>query len=157
VKINCPNCGAKGTLRADVELPPPPGKKKEGEKGEAAEGKEEKPAKEEEGGEATTIDCPKCGAEIKVESKERPIKIKCPKCGAKGTLKDEGEGKKPAPPPEEEAEEKPSKEDEPAGEEGGDEATTIDCPCGGKIPVPSSKRPIKIECPKCGRKGTLKK
>jgi molecular chaperone DnaK len=34
---------------------------------------------------------------------------------------------------------------------------TIRCKCGGEIVVKSSKRPIKIECPECGRTGTLKK
>jgi hypothetical protein len=34
---------------------------------------------------------------------------------------------------------------------------TITCKCGGKIVIKSSKRPIKIECPECGRTGTLKK
>jgi DNA-directed RNA polymerase subunit RPC12/RpoP len=138
IKIKCPNCGAKGTLRADVELPATAGKK----------GKEKAPPppeeKEEAKEEASVIDCPKCGSEIEVESTERPLKIKCPKCGAKGTLKDEG-------PPKKKAKAKPPKEEE-------DEKQLIDCPaCGGEIEVPSKKRPIKIECPKCGKKGTLKK
>ena len=33
----------------------------------------------------------------------------------------------------------------------------IKCKCGGEIVVKSSKRPIKIKCPSCGRTGTLKK
>jgi len=70
---------------------------------------------------------------------ERPLKIKCPKCGAKGTLKDEG------PPPK-------------TGGKKKDEEQVIDCPaCGGAITVETKKRPLKIECPSCGKKGTLKK
>jgi hypothetical protein len=37
---------------------------------------------------------------------------------------------------------------------------TIRCPdkaCSGKIKITSSKRPLEIECPECGKKGTLKK
>jgi molecular chaperone DnaK len=33
----------------------------------------------------------------------------------------------------------------------------IRCKCGGEIIVKSSKRPIKIRCPECGKTGTLKK
>ena len=33
----------------------------------------------------------------------------------------------------------------------------IKCKCGGEIIVKSSKRPIKIKCPECGRTGTLRK
>jgi molecular chaperone DnaK len=33
----------------------------------------------------------------------------------------------------------------------------IRCKCGGQIIVKSSKRPIKIKCPECGKTGTLKK
>jgi molecular chaperone DnaK len=134
IKIKCPKCGAKGTLRADVELPASAGKKPK---------KEKAPPPPEE--EPTTIDCPKCGGEIEVTSTDRPLKIKCPKCGAKGTLKDEG------PPPKKGGKKKEKKKEE-------DEEQTIDCPaCGGAITVETKKRPLKIECPSCGKKGTLKK
>ena len=34
----------------------------------------------------------------------------------------------------------------------------IKCPkCKGKVPIYTKKRPVKIECPECGKKGTLKK
>jgi predicted RNA-binding Zn-ribbon protein involved in translation (DUF1610 family) len=80
-----------------------------------------------------------------VTSTERPLKIKCPKCGAKGTLKDEG------PPPKKGGKKKEKKKE-------ADEEQTIDCPaCGGDITVTTKKRPLKIECPSCGKKGTLKK
>jgi len=33
----------------------------------------------------------------------------------------------------------------------------IKCPkCKGKIPVFTNKRPITVECPQCGKRGTLK-
>lgn len=142
IKIKCPSCGAKGTLRADVELPAKAGK--EGGKKE----KKEKPPKDEEpeddGEEPTIIDCPKCGDEIEVTSSERPIKIKCPSCGAKGTLKDD------APPPKKKGK---KKEEEPE-----EENEIINCPaCGGDIELTSKERPLKIKCPNCGKKGTLKK
>ena len=38
-----------------------------------------------------------------------------------------------------------------------DEGVMIPCKCGNVIKVMSSKRPIRINCPKCGRGGTLKK
>jgi len=138
IKIKCTECGAKGTLRADVELPATAGKKSRDKpkKEKAPPPPEEEPAE--------VIDCPKCGAGIEVTSTERPLKIKCSECGAKGTLKDEG-GKKGG------GKKKPKEEEE-------DESEMIDCPaCGGEIEVPSKKRPIKIECPNCGKKGTLKK
>ncbi len=123
------------------------------------------------------IDCPKCGSEIKVSSPERPIKIKCPNCGAKGTLKADSEippkkkeepkkdkkkkeeepeeppeeEEEPEAPPEEEAEEEPEEEEEE------EDYPTIDCPkCKTPIPIKSDDRPLKIKCPECGAKGTLK-
>jgi molecular chaperone DnaK len=33
----------------------------------------------------------------------------------------------------------------------------IKCKCGGEIVVKTSKRPVKIKCPECGKTGTLKK
>ena len=38
-----------------------------------------------------------------------------------------------------------------------DKPLKIRCKCGGVIRVKSSKRPIKIKCPDCGKTGTLKK
>jgi molecular chaperone DnaK len=161
--IKCPKCGTKGTLKADKEAEAKkskkPGEKKEDEK------------------KAKSIPCPKCKAKIKITSDERPLKITCSKCGAKGTLQDDkpekkekkgDEKEKPKPPakdkdkdkaepepPEKKKDKKPSdkKEDKPP-------AKSIKCPnkeCDGKIKITSDKRPLAIECPKCGKKGTLKK
>ncbi|UCH88046.1 MAG: molecular chaperone DnaK [Thermoplasmata archaeon] len=159
--IKCPKCGTKGTLKADKETPPPERPKKV--KDEEEEEKPKKPMR---------IPCPKCKSKITVDTDERPLKIKCPNCGAKGTLhddkpkkaekKDEEEdkppkkekGREPPPPPKEKKKAPPEDEEEP------EPVKTIKCPtkdCDGRIKITSSKRPIQIECPKCGKKGTLKK
>ena len=160
--IKCPKCGTKGTLKA--------------EKGEGAPEKGKKPKEKED--KPTYIPCPKCKSKIEVTSSERPLKIKCKKCGAKGTLhEDKGKKKEkePSGPPDkpkkvkepsEDEEKKPKKAKEPSEDEEKKPekekppVKTIKCPnkdCDGKIKITSSKRPLDIECPKCGKKGTLKK
>ena len=67
--------------------------------------------------------------------------------------KKEPEEKPPKKVKKEEPEEKPPKKEERK------KAATplkIPCKCGGEIVVETDERPAKIECPKCGRKGTLK-
>jgi molecular chaperone DnaK len=165
--IKCPKCGTKGTLKAEKGAPPSkkPGKPKG--KPSKEEGEEKKPMK---------VPCPKCKTKIEVDSDERPIKIKCPKCGAKGTLHDEkpkkeepkppskkDKDKEPPEPPEsektkEDKEKETEEKEKPKKEK--PSAKVIKCPdkeCDGKIKITSSKRPLSIECPKCGKKGTLKK
>ena len=71
LKIECPKCGKKGTLKTP---PPKQGKKRQPKR----EVKKEKPLR---------IPCPKCKTKITISSKKRPLKIECPKCGKKGTLK----------------------------------------------------------------------
>jgi DNA-directed RNA polymerase subunit RPC12/RpoP len=166
-----------GTI--DVEYSEKRKKKKEKEK--AAGKPPKKPAEEK----ATTIRCPKCKGKIKVTTDKRPLKIECPACGTKGTLKDdkkkppkevkaEKEEKPPKkvkkeekPPKKEAREEEPEemppkkvkKEEKPPKKEEKKKAATplkIPCKCGGEIVVETDERPAKIECPKCGRKGTLK-
>ena len=82
----------------------------------------------------------KCGGVIEVKTKKRPLDFVCPKCGRKGTLK----GKPPSEKPREKAAKKPPARYKPV---------TIPCKCGGKIVIRTSKRPVDIECPKCGRRG----
>jgi len=43
--------------------------------------------------------------------------------------------------------------DQQRGREG--QATIIPCKCGGEIEVRSTRRPLKIRCPECGRRGIL--
>lgn len=95
--------------------------------------------------------CPECGNEIykpfsycnacdwekKEEEKEKPSPKSSRKKDGKMERKKEGKkGAKKAPEPP-----KPLK---------------ITCKCGTVIKVKSTKRPLKIKCPKCGKTGTLK-
>ena len=43
------------------------------------------------------------------------------------------------------------------GKKGKFKPLKIKCKCGGEIVVKTSKRPVKIKCPNCGKTGTLKK
>jgi molecular chaperone DnaK len=160
--IKCPKCGTKGTLKADKPSGPP---KKPAEKPKGKPKEEEEKAKK-----PLKIPCPKCKAKIEVSSDERPMKIKCPKCGAKGTLHDEKPAgkEKPKPPKKEKEKEKepekpkPSEKPEKKKEKEKEKPPVkkIKCPdksCDGEIKISSSKRPLDIECPECGKKGTLKK
>ena len=53
----------------------------------------------------------------------------------------------------EESKDDETEEDEDEDEEAVDETT---CPrCGGKVPITSTKRPLSIKCPSCGKKGRL--
>ena len=87
--------------------------------------------------------CPECGNEI-----YKPYKY-CNACGwEKEEEKRTTEGKTDRTQSEKESKkeikEKPKK------------PFKIKCKCGETIIIKSSKRPIKIECPSCGRKGTIK-
>jgi molecular chaperone DnaK len=113
LKITCPHCGAKGTIKGSPKKPgkeekeakdeaPKKSKKEEEEptkksKKEVEEEEEEapkkpkkevdeepkKPTKKEPAYEPETVECPKCGEDILIESAERPIKVACGSCGAK--------------------------------------------------------------------------
>jgi len=158
LKIKCPSCGAKGTLKDDgkkEKAPPPPPKKKEKPKEEKKPKVEKKPKEEK---------------KPKVEKK--PKEVKKSKIEREPTKEEEEEEieeleeipeleevpeekkkvKKEAPPP---PPPKPKKKEKPADEDY--KPLTIPCSCGGKIIVSSPERPIKIQCPDCGKKGTLKK
>jgi len=103
---------------------------------------------EKEKGEAMTIPCVRCGSKIKVTSRKRPIKIECPKCGKKGTLKTPPPGAAPK----KERKRPPRKEQKKS-----DKPMDIPCPrCKTKITIKTKKRPYQLECPKCGKRGTLK-
>ncbi len=83
--------------------------------------------------------CPKCGNEI-----YKPY-IYCNACGWEKKEEKKAKTDKPssekAPKPEVEKPKKPVK---------------LRCKCGAVIKIKSSKRPLKIKCPKCGKSGTLK-
>jgi len=74
LKIECPKCGKKGTLKT-----PPPGAPKDKKRPPRKEpGKGEKPME---------IPCPRCKTKITITTKKRPYTLVCPKCGKRGTLK----------------------------------------------------------------------
>lgn len=149
--IKCPKCGTKGTLKAEKGVTTP-GKPERPKDKTAEEGDEpRKPMK---------IPCPKCKAKIVVDSNERPLKIKCPQCGAKGTLHEEKSKKEPPKPPKKPKDDTPPPPPEKAKEKSKPPLKVIKCPnkdCDGEIKIHSNKRPLDIECPSCGKKGTLKK
>ena len=113
----------------------------------APEDKKEKPPekpvkedeKEEEAEEPESED-----AEVEFEIDEGEVEFE--------EVEDEEEEKK-------EAGEEETKEDEPEPEEESDDEEAVDettCPrCGGKVPISSTKRPLSIKCPSCGKKGRL--
>ena len=79
------------------------------------------------------------------KKKEKPEKLK-----EKDLAKKKMEKKK-----EKLKEEPPEKIKE--GKKGKAKPLKIRCKCGGEIVVKTSKRPVKIQCPNCGKTGTLKK
>ncbi len=96
--------------------------------------------------------CPECGNEIykpyeycnacgweKGEGEEEELK----EVEAEGKAKKKGKKKEK----EEKVKTKAAAEKKPI---------KIKCKCGASIKVKSTKRPLTIECPKCGRKGTIK-
>jgi len=84
------------------------------------------------------IECPKCGADVPVYTKDRPITIECSTCGAKGRLT------------------KPYDEEDKSSEE--EKPDTMNCPkCGEIVEIPSKERPVVINCEACGAKGRLTK
>ncbi len=167
IKIECPNCGAKGTIKGKKEEKDKKEKKKE-KKGETLEDakviEHEAPEKEkvievdEEGKDDTYHeptkklwepgegDLPLEGAVVDEPVDEEERKKKPPR----------KEGRKKKRPPEK-TEKGEKKKKPPAKEEKKKKPAKIKCKnCGGTIFVKTSKRPVKVECPKCGRKGTLK-
>ena len=85
----------------------------------------------------------------------------------KETLVDQFEGKGKAKPEPEEKEEEEEAEDEDLefeieeiedDDEEKEPIKEIPCPrCKSKVPIYTEDRPLDIECPSCGKKGTLKK
>ncbi len=97
--------------------------------------------------------CPECGNEI-----YKPYNY----CNACGWEKSEEEKEKEKQKKEKTSSKKASKK-EPTGKgkklkkEGEPKKPMkIRCKCGTVIKIKTSKRPLKIKCPKCGRSGTLK-
>jgi len=82
--------------------------------------------------------CPECGNEI-----YKPFKY----CNACGWEKQEEKIAKKG---------KPSAKKAKKVEEEVKKPVKLKCKCGAMIKIKTSKRPLKIKCPKCGRTGTLK-
>jgi molecular chaperone DnaK len=104
--------------------------------------------------------------EVRIKKKKKPSKKKgIPEEGEKPKeIKEIHKKKKKRMMIEEEVPDRPKKrkppeerpKEKPSGAKKG-KPLKIKCKCGGEIVVKSSKRPIKIKCPSCGRTGTLKK
>jgi hypothetical protein len=73
----------------------------------------------------------RCGEKVKLEP-DGPDRIECPKCGAKIRLRR-------SPPL------------QVADEVGGDGYIRFLCPCGRRLKVPGTDRPVAGKCPDCGR------
>jgi predicted RNA-binding Zn-ribbon protein involved in translation (DUF1610 family) len=177
IKIECPNCGAKGTIKGKKEEKETKEKEKEDEEEKGLEDakviEHEPPEKEkvitvdEEGKddvyheptkklwEPSEGELPLEGAVVEApveEEMEKKPPVKEEKKEKKPPVEEEKKKKKKPTKPEEEPKKKP-----PAKEEKKKKATKIKCKnCGGTIIIKSSKRPLKIKCLKCGKKGTLK-
>lgn len=88
----------------------------------------------------TTKKCPSCKGLILIPTSKRPLVVSCSVCGKQFTLKKK----------EDRVEKTIIKEEETP--------TTKKCPqCGGVINIPSSKRPLKVQCSSCWKEYTLKK
>jgi molecular chaperone DnaK len=185
IAIKCKKCGAKGTLKGKGPKKKPEEEKKEKEvKKEKKKGKEEKAKDEvtEEGEKIIAPPEPETGEEVFHEPRkgiwqpsdkefkfgekvveppepEKPAKPKEkekePKKKDKGEIPKEGiKRKKERPDLKTKEKQKP-----PVTIKGPKKfkPMKIRCKCGGQIIVKSSKRPLKIKCPECGKTGTLKK
>jgi DNA-directed RNA polymerase subunit M/transcription elongation factor TFIIS len=67
-KVECPTCGAEGTIKPAAEKKTLPEKTVP-----------ETPTR--------TLRCPKCKKTFTVEEKEKPFSVKCPHCGNEGTIR----------------------------------------------------------------------
>jgi hypothetical protein len=76
------------------------------------------------------VNC-RCGEKLKLQP-DGPDRIDCPKCGAKIRLRR-------SPPP------------QITDEAGGDGYIRFLCPCGRRLKVPGTDRPVAGKCPDCGR------
>jgi DNA-directed RNA polymerase subunit RPC12/RpoP len=111
-------------------------------------------------GEKKTISCPRCKTRfsyIKIEG--QVTEIKCPKCGKRGRV---GAKKARGPPPAR-ARPRPPKREVPSPLDSIMEPAapvrkkTLACPrCKKKFTVEEKPRPFDIECPHCGKTGTLR-
>jgi molecular chaperone DnaK len=183
ISIPCPKCkkcGAKGTLKGDKKKPPKD-KEKEKEKEKKKEEKpEEKPKKAEKDKdkEEEKIIAPPEGKEDEEVFHEPRKGIWQPSDKEMKFADEEGKKEEKKPSKDKIKDKKDKKEkkiekekEKPLEKKKPKEAKIIKgpkdvkkgkplkirCKCGGEIVVKSSKRPIKIKCPECGKTGTLKK
>ena len=103
-----------------------------------------------------TKKCPKCGGKIPITSMERPLKVTCPSCNASFMLKEKTDTKK-----EMKTTSSGKKTVKKAQKQAVKKKQTVyeikKCPkCGGKIPITSMERPLKVRCPSCNASFTLK-
>ncbi|MBM4249245.1 MAG: hypothetical protein FJ149_07395 [Euryarchaeota archaeon] len=96
------------------------------------------------------INCPACGTAFSVVQGPRPVKIMCPNCGKGGTL--------PALAPEAPAGAvaAPAAAQAPAAAPTAGAKLSIPCPsCGTVFDIVRGAGPTRIQCPKCGKSGTI--
>jgi len=104
----------------------------------------------------------RCGEPVLFHASSFPAVIHCPRCHSKGIAReipqkeeedeivvemDDDDEEDTHPPPPEPEEQAPDEDFEPY---------FLPCKCGASIKVTTSKRPLRITCDRCGRKGTLK-
>ena len=182
ITIKCKKCGAKGTLKEKKKEPKEKEEKKELKEKEEKKGKKPrdlgKPGKIDKEPKEKIIAPPEpiTGEEIfheprkgiwqpsdkefkfgevkeaKPKKPEVPLKKKKPP--KEKELKEKKEIRER---PEEKIRKKKDIEPEKHKEIKKGKPLKIKCKCGGEIIIKTSKRPIKIKCPKCGKTGTLKK
>jgi ribosomal protein S27E len=100
-------------------------------------------------GESKTITCPSCRTPFPVVQGPQPVKIRCPSCGTSGTL--------PAlagPPAGAAAAAPAAAPAAPAA--GAGQKLSIPCPqCGTVFDIIRGAGPTRVQCPRCGKSGTI--
>ena len=98
--------------------------------------------------------------EVEKKPKEEEEEVEKKPKKKKGKVKEKAKEREPEEEPKPKKEKAKDKDREKPGKEKPlkkGKPLKIKCKCGGEIVVKSSKRPIKIECPKCGKTGMLRK
>jgi ribosomal protein S27E len=106
-------------------------------------------------GVAKTITCPQCGTPFQALQGPQPVKIQCPNCGKAGTLPPLTVAPAGAPAQPAQAAQAPAAPAAAPTPAGGVKVP-VTCPqCGTVFDIFRGPGPTRIQCPKCGKSGTL--
>jgi predicted Zn finger-like uncharacterized protein len=105
----------------------------------------------------TTIKCPSCGTPITVVQGAQPVQMQCPNCGMTGTMPALPSAGAPAAAPSQAAPASAAAQAAPAVQpQAAAVRMSIPCPdCGTLFEIVRGFGPTKIQCPRCGKTGTL--